>query len=615
MKIISNSPWTGRLMKPRDDFRPVRWGFGFEAPGRCLSSLGFALGPEMVGSDIRLRLWHRADASVQSAFDTAIFSTAPLHDTVQSIPAPELHGPIAQFQWLPLPGIRCKSGLYVCEISAPYAGSEQPFGIGVSELEQPWDWQAGWFMVEGRSPRPAKLPAGVAWLIGEGGSGASDGQIPIMSDQRTEAGVFRLDLPPLEIRRSGWVLSLPASAVAVPRPTSHDAVAVLEAGVSELRLPFRYVELLEAPAQVELVFNPARLVRSGDLSLDATVKYRGWDSRYDRISVCSASGRLHLTEGPNRGLDPEEFPASVPPGHQPLFSVYTTHEAVEAMRTDNWRDLVRCGSEDRHLAWLEYCRRRLPRTLRILRSGGDLRLIGYGDSVTSLGARHADQTRFANGPSRDNFGYFEQYGEDWIRDEVRRSGIRLDGVPQHRFGWNWQLKDTIEQRWPVSVEYLNWGIPGTTTGPDVMSVEGGIHVPNGSNEQRLERMLSDGPDLVVVAFGTNDVGLGIDTRANLVGMVDAITAVGSEVILVPPCPPNPAWGSRDPLLWMQTYDAVLSAALDADVAYVPTSEIFGAGREGALGLSQRSYSAASMGNHPGARELKAVGRLLSFIIP
>jgi lysophospholipase L1-like esterase len=298
-----------------------------------------------------------------------------------------------------------------------------------------------------------------------------------------------------------------------------------------------------------------------------------------------------------------------------LYSLYTTHESVEAIRLDQWQDLVRRGHEAEHLMWLENCRRRLPRTLRILRSGGALRLIGYGDSVTSLGGRHPDQTRFPNGPDRDHLGYFEQYGDDWKADQNQMGGHARHGVPHHQLGWNWQLKRTIEQRWPVKVEYLNWGLPGTTTGPDEISVEGDLRIPNGSNDLRVELMLRDEPDLVVVAFGTNDVGLGIDTRANLVRMVEAIGASGSEVIIVAPCPPNPGWGSRDSMLWLQTYDAVLGAAREADLAYVPTLEIFGSGREGAIGLSQRSYSAASMGNHPGARELNAVGRLLSLIIP
>jgi lysophospholipase L1-like esterase len=219
-----------------------------------------------------------------------------------------------------------------------------------------------------------------------------------------------------------------------------------------------------------------------------------------------------------------------------------------------------------------------------------------------------------NGSHRDHLGYFELYGEDWKEERKQRFSPAAEGAPHHQLGWNWHLKRTIEQRWPVGVEYLNWGLPGTTTGSDEVLTEGGP-MPNGANPRRLELLLADKPDLVVIAFGTNDVGMGIDTRANMVRMIEAICASGSEAIVVGPCPPNPAWGSRDRMLWFQTYEATISAARECEVAFVPTLEIFGEGREGAIGLSQRSYAAASMGNHPGARELAAVGKLLSAIIP
>lgn len=618
MKLISNWPWTGRLIMPREDFRPVRWGFGFEAAGQPIHGVAFALGPEVVGQDVRLRIWHRPKDSVNSPFDPEIFSAPALHDRVQAIDKATLVGPIAQFHWFALSELVCTDGLYICELTMPSGVAEQPFGVGIADFDPPWDWQAGWFMTEGGKPRPAKLPVAVAWMLGTssaGPTGTATASPKITADAVDPAGdCFHLRFPPIQVDREGWVMHLPGASLAVPQPRSHAAAVTMPPGVDEVRLPFRFAELLEAPAGVELRSNPTRLVRSGDGAEEAVVTYRGWETRYDAVSIDPRSGRLHFSEGPGRRLDPEEYPASVPPGYTPLFSVYTTFASAEAVRIDGWQDLVRHGCEDRHLYWLEYCRRGLPRTLKRLRTGGDLRLSGYGDSVTSLGGRHGDQMLAPNGPHRDHFGYFELYGEDW-KEEQRQRSSSSGGTRHHQLGWNWQLKRTIEQRWPVAVEYLNWGLPGTTTCADEVLTEGGLRMPNGSNRERLERLLADKPDLVVIAFGTNDVGMGIDTRANMVRMIEAICASGSEAIVVGPCPPNPAWGSRDPMLWLQTYDATISAARKCDVAFVPTLEIFGDGREGAIGLSQRSYAAASMGNHPGARELAAVGKFLSAIIP
>jgi lysophospholipase L1-like esterase len=298
----------------------------------------------------------------------------------------------------------------------------------------------------------------------------------------------------------------------------------------------------------------------------------------------------------------------------PLYSVYTTFEGVEAIPLAGWNGLVKAGEEARYVSWLEFCRQRLPATLRKLRSGQDIRLAGYGDSITSLGGRDPEMLVIPNGMHRDNLGYFERYSADWKIAQAHPTDYGGQKVPHHRLGWNWQLKRTVEERWPVQVEYLNWGVPGTTSDAGERVIEDCAYL-NGANPARLARLLEDRPDIVTVGFGMNDVGEQIDTRANIVAICNAIRGGGAEVIVIGPCRQNPSWNSRDPMLWKHTYEAVIAGAFEAGVAFVPTWELFGDGNEGATGLSRRSHCAASMGNHPGARELAAVGKLLSAIIP
>ncbi len=185
---------------------------------------------------------------------------------------------------------------------------------------------------------------------------------------------------------------------------------------------------------------------------------RPTDERYDLISTDDA-GRPHLTLGRDRKHDPEEFAPATPAGHRPRFVLYTTRSGAEVIPVEDCQDGVRRGEEDQHRRWLEECRERLPRTLAKRAGGEDLVLAGYGDSITALGARSPDQLMAPNGKFRDRIGYFADYGQDW------KASVALSGG-HHRLGWNWVLKAAMEERWGVSVRYDNWGLAGTTSGPN-----------------------------------------------------------------------------------------------------------------------------------------------------
>jgi lysophospholipase L1-like esterase len=619
MPIIAGRRWTGQLMESNSRFRPMLWGFGFDAAGRQVDALGIVLAPELGGATLRIRLWHRRGETVTSPFVAPDESETPLFDRSFDVP-PQGREVNRHFQWFDLAGTALLDGLHVCVLSATRGDEEWPLSVGISRWEEPWDWQAGWFCLEGHQPRIAKCPHGLAWLLRGPNPLRKQPWTPgllVRAEGRIEAGSdpFAFVTPTLHVETLGGSMAIHPRLFQVPAPGSEEGSCKLDAGERAVDLPFRHVEIEETSEPLELGENGSTLVRSDGAAEPALVRYRGWNCRYDLVTLDHRTGSLHLHLGAERALDPEEFPATAPPGHLQVCALYTTFEGVEPIFLGDWRGLVRIGDEERHAHWLEYCRQRLGRTFRRLRAGHDLRIIGYGDSITALGSRHPDLLDAPNGPHRDALGYFECYGSDWKRKQRSLSKHASSDADAHlRFGWNWYLKQHIEDRWPVSVEYLNWGLPGTTSGDGSVLIDGHIY-PGAANPDRLARMLRDNPDLVVVGVGTNDVGEPIDTCRNIVAICDIIRSNGADVIVVAPCRPNPAWRSRDPILWQQTYEEVIAGAEEADVAYVPTWEIFGDGNQGALGLSVRSYSAASMGNHPGPRELAAVGALLASIIP
>ncbi len=64
-------------------------------------------------------------------------------------------------------------------------------------------------------------------------------------------------------------------------------------------------------------------------------------ARCDLISMDRFTGELRLTLGKERFLDPEEYPAVLPPGHVALYSLLTTSRGIEPVRLFDYHDVVR----------------------------------------------------------------------------------------------------------------------------------------------------------------------------------------------------------------------------------------------------------------------------------
>lgn len=612
---IAGRRWDGRLFQPTPHANAAAWGFGFVPPAARVDSLAVPLGRHCFGQKVRMRIWRCTELKATDPFrapgargDQLIF------DRVFVAVASVQGEPIAQFCRVDLSQVGdWEPCLHLVELRFAEE-PRSPLAVGRSTSDGPWTWECGWVELKRREPVPLERPWGVAWAA----YGKADnpprrrlsGDVAMAGSAHVRG--FTIEMPRVAVlQTSHTVVSAPVE-FQVPEPAFRDCTAIMAAGETRLLLPYRHVELskLRGGEEVREIQSEIHRSRAQD---ELHVGYRGWASRYDLVSIHRDTGRLALTLGSERELDPEEFPARLPDQHLPLYSLYTTRSGVEAIPVHEWHELVRDDRRGDYLWWLESSRSALRQTFRKLRRGGTIRLAGYGDSLTSLGGRDLSMVEAPNGPFRDNLGYFERYGEDWKSSVELFSGEEAGERRHHRLGWNWYLKTAMEASYDVTVEYLNWGIPGTTSESTHKTIAG-LSYPNGSEPKRLQRLVDCAPDLVTVCFGMNDIGDPVDTYGNMRRICDFIRGAGADVLVIGLAQQNAGFDSRDHSLWRLTHDQIAAAAHDSGVAYLPTWEIFGDCNEGATGLSRWSHSAASMTNHPGARELAVIGKYMAKII-
>ncbi len=133
----------------------------------------------------------------------------------------------------------------------------------------------------------------------------------------------------------------------------------------------------------------------------------------------------------------------------------------------------------------------LPQTRRLLQAGGPLTVVAYGDSITAGG-------------------------------EASREGLRY----QNR--WVEWLCATDGPFPSASIRLLNGATGGDRSHEGVLRLQ--------------EKVLDHHPDLVLVAYGMNDLATPIDVfEANLHTILRAVRGQGAEAILLSTFPPNPAW--------------------------------------------------------------------------
>ncbi|WP_375187761.1 SGNH/GDSL hydrolase family protein [Sphingobium yanoikuyae] len=336
-------------------------------------------------------------------------------------------------------------------------------------------------------------------------------------------------------------------------------------------------------------------------ALAVEVDYDYSEVRYDLIET-DINGALSVKKGTARNRDVAEYLPARSAGKYPLLIVRVTAAGMTIWR---WQDQER--SQVQAPAIIQRGRAKaLGNFHRALRDGATVRIAGYGTSRTNLGGVAASLYA-ANGQQRDRMA---DSGFMAAQDAAFIATLPLfdhgDGAGQvhTRIGWNWTLKAAIEQRYPNIVEYLNFGIGGTTSG----NTDNGGTVP-----ARLAGLTGSGAHLAVIEFGMNELGAaGADTITNLIAIGEACRAANIDPVFIAPARPNATYSADILDRWVVENRQIAAAADYLSAPFIDTASVFGVDRLGPL--DPRDMCGSNLFNHDSVFELGLVGRALTSIV-
>ena len=298
-----------------------------------------------------------------------------------------------------------------------------------------------------------------------------------------------------------------------------------------------------------------KLIGLTNTTYNVSVSFTYTNSRYDLIQINPFTLDVTMLKGVERGFDPMEWMIEATAPNRPLCRVLVTGNRTEIVPLDEY---ISCGGkpyvmQSDFLALKAHNDSCLKRVQAKLAKGQNINLIGYGDSITAMGGYHTEDIPNEN---HDWHGFFATFPQD-LRDRIPTymydSGVSGGRI---KVGWNWKLKEYLEGVHGNTVDYYNFGVSGTNS-------------TDGARDTRMSYPLAYNPDLIVVAFGMNDLG---DTAlySNLVKIVNTFKAAGSDVVLMPvvrtPTLPDTLYQIED---WRKVNRLIYSAAIDSGAAYVP----------------------------------------------
>lgn len=346
-----------------------------------------------------------------------------------------------------------------------------------------------------------------------------------------------------------------------------------------------------------------------------TVRYKGYNHRYDLIVANRQTGALSVIKGTERKIDPEHYQPVVTNGNIELFLVYVTVNGCELLPVYRYRDYLPLDYTEQFYAMMRHNKLCVSKTMAKLYQKQAIKIIGYGDSITAQGDGWGGSALIAGG-NRDRVLILERIPQDTINSQITLyDGTDKDflGSPYNnhtKIGWNWVLKATLEQTYNVDVTYRNRGIGASASdsGGDAAS---GIY--GGTHPQRLNAMLDDGGDLLILAFGMNELGSPA-TYVNCRNIIEQFKArTGGDVVIVTTPMINKWGGASRKEDWLYTHDELVRCAIDTKSAYVSTYLLEHSDFAGNNRLSEQNMCNDNLYNHPTHLQLKHIGNMLSLI--
>ena len=335
-------------------------------------------------------------------------------------------------------------------------------------------------------------------------------------------------------------------------------------------------------------------------SVDVTYTFENY--RVDIVAFDTYWRRIEVIKGTERSYDPYEYAPVLSENYKPLAVALVHGGTVEFMPLGDIFEIAGKPNnlQGDHLAVMENNRKALAATFAKLNRGENIKLIGYGDSITAceyVGAFGKWET--ANGKERDRLYYLSRY---YPADSKALTDVKLfsrddgDGTFEHaEIGWNWSLKNHIESKFGVTVDYQNWAI-------------GGGNITDGKNRMSYVLPTVSAGDIAVVCYGTNG-GLNFD---DLSAIVKGFQSKNVSVILMPTPIANPA--NNHPMSnqsqWSALNGYMMQEAMRLNCAIVPTWHYLHDHSPMSIGLSSKFRSNQNLINHPGLYEFQCYGKML-----
>jgi lysophospholipase L1-like esterase len=320
--------------------------------------------------------------------------------------------------------------------------------------------------------------------------------------------------------------------------------------------------------------------RKKPISTNAVFSYL--PDRYDSIFLDPKNSSLSFAQGVARNVDAEEYIPATPEGKIRLCNIAVTGDKIRVIPTYEKRTTIVKGD--------------LTAFHKKLKSGKPIKLLGYGDSITAVQTR--GQIPYEpNSKVRDRYErYLFRYPEDTVNLVEKFDFEDGAGKKRCKIGWNWRLAEAIEKKYGNKVEYLNCGIGGTRS--DATKKQG-------LYPDRIKAALDAKPDIVVLAFGMNELG-SARTEKNTDEIIKKFKAIGADVIVMGVPQIN---GARVNIMdrWKKTNDDLKRVAQSNNCPFVDTTQVN-------LGIAPEHICSANQYNHPGINELKKYGEALAGVL-
>jgi lysophospholipase L1-like esterase len=302
-------------------------------------------------------------------------------------------------------------------------------------------------------------------------------------------------------------------------------------------------------------------------------KFTFLPERYDSLFLNTKTNKIELLNGQKRDIDAEEYIPATPDNCKRLFNIVATGKKNHIIPTYKNTDCVQSGC--------------LDRLKKKLKKGNKIKLLGYGDSITALQKGQPNYT--PNGPTRDCFKrYFSRYPKDTLTKKVEKVDLNDGAGKVHcKIGWNWALVNNLEKTFGVKVDYLNCAIGGTHSGETKNQ---------GLFPARIKKALDLKPDLVVLAFGMNEIGSN-RTDKNMTEIIKQFKSAGADIIVMGVPQINGTRSKQEHNAWQKTNSILAKVAKEQKCPFIDTGKVN-------LGLNPEHICSANLYNHPGIHELR-----------